>query len=80
MPVSYAILFIYQCPLISELSLLYGPVSLIIRRRWSNCVRNQKRQVLLMLFCHYVQGSPTARNNIAGLGIVEPQVLFFGYS
>ncbi|XP_064127292.1 interleukin-7 receptor subunit alpha isoform X5 [Loxodonta africana] len=27
----------------TELSLLYGPISLIIRRLWNNCVRNQKK-------------------------------------
>lgn len=46
---SSAIYFIYQRPLISELSLLYGLVSLTIRRLWNNCARNQKRWVLLLL-------------------------------
>lgn len=31
-----------------------------------------------MIFCHYVQGSLPAKNNIAGLEIVEPRVLFLG--
>ena len=41
--------FHLQCPFISELSLSYGPVSLIIRRLWNNCARNQKKWVLLVL-------------------------------